>query len=90
MRVYENRIKVIKLYKSVQDYSMELHSVELHSVELHSAELCSVELCLVELSSNLNLYSRNTHFFLKKKRWLKKRYCGNESLSFAWDRMEVC
>ena len=61
-----DHIKVIKLYKSVQDYSMELHLVELYSVELHSAELCSVELCLVELSSNLNLYSRNTHFFKKK------------------------
>ena len=58
--------KCIKSYKSVQDYSMELHSLELHLVELYSAELCSVEPCSVELRSNSNLHSGNTLFCLKK------------------------
>ena len=31
---------------------------------------------------------RNTLFWLKKT--VKKGYCGNESLSLAWDCVKVC
>ena len=64
LKVYENCIKVSKIDKSVQDYSMELHLVK-----LHSAELCSVE-----LRSDSNLHFHNTLFRLKIG--LKKSIAG--------------
>ena len=42
--------KDLRLYKSLQDYSIELHSTELHSAELFL---------------NSNLHFRNTLFWLK-------------------------
>ena len=64
LKVYENCIKVSKIDKSVQDYSMELHLVK-----LHSAELCSVE-----LRSDSNLQFHNPLFRLKIG--LKKSIAG--------------
>ena len=64
IKVYGNCIKVSKIDKSVQDYSMELHLVK-----LHSAELCSVE-----LRSDSNLHFHNTLFRLKIG--LKKSIAG--------------
>ena len=43
--------KCLRSYKSIQDYSTELHSMELRSVEL---------------CSNPNFHSCNTLFWLKK------------------------
>ena len=51
IKMYKIVQKDLRLYKSLQDYSIELHSTELHSAELFL---------------NSNLHFRNTLFWLKR------------------------